>query len=439
LRIAVIGMGYVGITTAASLGELGHQVIGVDIDELKIEQLKKGELSIYEPLVETTIQKLIRQSGLHFTTSMKEAVEGSEVLFLTVGTPSLPDGRPNMTYIEAAAIEIGRHMTKYSVIVDKSTVPVGTTDDVQSIITKQLKLRELRVDFDVVSNPEFLQEGKALQNAIKPDRIILGCSSPKAAKIMLEMYEKVEAPILVTNPRAAEMIKYASNALLATKISFINEIARLCDRSAVDVSEVAKGMGMDNRIGPSFLQAGIGYGGSCFPKDVAALIAMGRETSTDTTLLESVHEVNQTQMNWFLDQVKQGLGGLNGKRITLLGMAFKPDTDDIREAPSLKIIAGFLNEGAVINGFDPVVNNKVKDMFPRVTVSEDAYQAVEEADAVVLCTEWKEIINLDWREIKSLMRGDFIFDGRNALDRTMLRTEGFRYWGVGRDLCQETT
>jgi UDPglucose 6-dehydrogenase len=439
LRIAVIGMGYVGITTAASLGELGHQVIGVDIDELKIEQLKKGELSIYEPLVETAIQKLIRQSGLHFTTSIKEAVEGSEVLFLTVGTPSLPDGRPNMTYIEAAAIEIGRHMTKYSVIVDKSTVPVGTTDIVQAIINDQLKLRELRVAFDVVSNPEFLQEGKALQNAKKPDRILLGCSSSRATEIMLEVYQKVDAPKLVTSPRAAEMIKYASNAFLATKISFINEMARLCDRLAVDVSEVAKGMGMDSRIGPSFLQAGIGYGGSCFPKDVSALVAMGREANMDTILLEGVQEVNQTQMDWFLDQVKQCLGGLNGKRITLLGMAFKPDTDDIREAPSLKIIARILNEGAVINAYDPVVNNKVKDMFPIVTVCEDAYQAAEKADAVIICTEWHEIINLDWRKMKSLMRGDFIFDGRNVLDRTLLRTEGFQYWGVGRSWYRKTT
>lgn len=434
LNIAVIGMGYVGITTAASLGEFGHQIIGVDIDEYKIEQLKKGGLPIYEPGVEPVIRKLLKQGALHFTTSMKEAIDGAEILFIAVGTPQFSDGRPNMSYVEDVATEIGRYMTEYRVIVDKSTVPVGTADHVKSIITVQLKLRDVNVAFDVVSNPEFLQEGKALQDARKPDRIVLGCSSSIAIDLMLKVYEIVDAPKLITSPRDAEMIKYASNGFLATKITFINELARLCDRLAVDVAEVAKGMGMDRRIGTHFLQAGIGYGGSCFPKDIAALAIMGRGVSMEMTILQSVQEVNRTQTDWFLDKVKACMGGLDGKRIALLGLAFKPDTDDIREASSLKLISGFLNEGAIINAFDPVANHKIRHIFPNINLTVCAYQAVKEADAVVICTEWKEIINLDWRKIKSLMKGDFIFDGRNVLDRTMLQMEGFQYRGVGRNL-----
>lgn len=423
-----------GITTAVFLGEFGHQIIGVDINECKIEQLKNGILPIYEPGVEPVIRKLLNQGALQFSTSMREAIDGAEILFIAVGTPQLSDGRPNMSYVEDVATEIGRNMTEYRVIVVKSTVPVGTADRVKSIITDQLKLRDMNVAFDVVSNPEFLQEGNALQDSRKPDRIVLGCSSTIALDLMLKVYEIVDAPKLITSPREAEMIKYASNGFLATKITFINELARLCDRLAVDVAEVAKGMGMDRRIGTHFLQAGIGYGGSCFPKDIAALAIMGREVSMEMTILQSVQEVNRTQTDWFLDKVKASMGGLDGKRIALLGLAFKPDTDDIREAPSLKLISGFLNDGAIINGFDPIANHKIRRIFPNVNLTVDAYQATKEADAVVICTEWKEIINLDWRKIKSLMKGDFIFDGRNVLDRTMLQMEGFHYWGVGRNL-----
>lgn len=434
MKITVIGTGYVGITTATSLGEIGHQIMGVDIDELKIEQLNNGVLPIYEPGVEPVIQNLLKQGKLHFTTSLKEAMEGTEIIFIAVGTPQLSDGRPDLKYVEEVAREIGRHMTEYIVIVDKSTVPVGTAEYVQSIIKEQLKLRGLSVDFDVVSNPEFLQEGKALQNSRKPDRIVLGCSSQVAEDVMLKLYENIDALKHLTSPRNAEMIKYASNSFLATKITFINEMARLCDLLAVDVVEVAKGMGMDKRIGPYFLQAGIGYGGSCFPKDVSALAMMGREVNMEMTILRSIQEINQKQTDWFLERVKECMGALDGKRITLLGLSFKPDTDDIREAPSLKLIQKLLAEGAVITGFDPVASNKIKNIFPKVKISEDAYSAVKDAEAVVICTEWKEIIDLDWRTIKSLMHGDFIFDGRNALDREMLQLEGFQYWGVGRNL-----
>ncbi|MEX2415485.1 MAG: UDP-glucose/GDP-mannose dehydrogenase family protein [Paenibacillaceae bacterium] len=434
MNIAVIGTGYVGITTAASLGELGHQIIGVDVDEVKINQLKIGMLPIYEPGVEPVIRKLLKKGSLHFTTSMKEAIEGAQILFIAVGTPPLLDGRPDMRYVEDVATEIGRNMTEYRVIVDKSTVPVGTADHVKSIIIEQLNCRGLNISFDVVSNPEFLQEGKALQDARKPDRIVLGCSSSAAADLMLKLYEKVNAPKLITNSRDAEMIKYACNGFLATKITFMNEMARLCDRLEVDVVEVARGMGMDRRIGAHFLQAGIGYGGSCFPKDIAALVMLAHEANIEMTILRSVQEVNQSQANWFLDKVIAWMDGLYGKRIALLGLAFKPDTDDIREAPSLKLIQGLLDAGAIITGYDPVANDKIKRMFPDVYLMDNAYQAAKEADAVVICTEWQEIINLDWHAIKSLMKGNFIFDGRNVLDRTMLRMEGFQYWGVGRNL-----
>ncbi|MEK4512671.1 UDP-glucose dehydrogenase family protein [Paenibacillus sp. FSL K6-2524] len=434
MKITVIGTGYVGITTAASLGEIGHQIIGVDIDKLKIEQLNNGILPIYEPGVEPVIQNLLKQGTLHFTTSLQEAMKETEIIFIAVGTPQLSDGRPDLKYVDEVAREVGRYMSKYIVIVDKSTVPVGTAERVQSLIMEQLNLRKLSVSFDVVSNPEFLQEGKALQNSRNPDRIVLGCSSRAAEEIMLKLYDNIDAPKHITSPRNAEMIKYASNSFLATKITFINEMARLCDLLAVDVVEVAKGMGMDKRIGPYFLQAGIGYGGSCFPKDVSALAMMGREANMEMSILRSIQEINQTQTDWFLGRVKESMGVLDGKRITLLGLAFKPDTDDIREAPSLKLIQKLLTEGAIVTGFDPVANNKIKNIFPNVKISEDAYSAAKDAEAVVICTEWKEIIDLDWRTIKSLMHGNFIFDGRNALDGDMLQLEEFQYWGVGRSL-----
>ncbi|MGM1048178.1 MAG: UDP-glucose dehydrogenase family protein [Bacillota bacterium] len=432
MRIAVIGMGYVGVTTVASLGEMGHQIIGVDIDETKLQQLKKGKLPIYEPGVEPIIQTLIKQGTLHFTNSIQEAVEEAEVLFITVGTPSLNDGRTNMEYIDAVAIEIGRHIAEYKILVIKSTTPVGTADQMESIIKDQVKCRELAADFDIVSNPEFLQEGKALQGARNPDRIVLGCSSHAAVELMLRLYSKVDAPIQITSPREAEMIKYASNGFLATKITFINEIARLCDRLAVDVIEVAKGIGMDKRIGEHFLSAGIGYGGSCFPKDISALVMMGREAKMEMSLLKSVQGINQTQTDWFLDRMKEYIGELKGRQITLLGLAFKPDTDDIREAPSLRLYQRLYKEGAVVSGFDPVANNKVKNMALDISIKDDVYQAVKDADAVAVCTEWQEFLYLDWRKIKSLMKGNMIFDGRNVLDREKLILEGFRYLGVGR-------
>jgi UDPglucose 6-dehydrogenase len=435
MNIAVIGTGYVGITTSASLGELGHQVIGVDIDKKKIQQLQKGILPIYEPGVEPLIQKQLKEGTLQFTTSIKEGINNAEVVFIAVGTPSLPDGHPNMTYVEEVAAEIGRYIDTEKIIVNKSTVPVGTADRVREIVEKELANRnlQLEIEIDIVSNPEFLQEGKALEDARRPDRIILGCGTESAKMKMLDLYKEIDAPKLITSPRNAEMIKYASNAFLAAKISFINEIAKLCHELSVDVTDVAKGMGMDQRIGHHFLRAGIGFGGSCFPKDVLALQAMAMNSNMEMSILREVQKVNETQPGWFVNQISRALKELRGKRIALLGLSFKPDTDDIREAPSLKLIPQFMQQGAFVIAYDPIVNAKIKDRFPDLILARTAYDAAQSADAIVLCTEWQELVDLDWERVRKVMRGRHIFDGRNALDPIKMRSLGLRYWGVGRN------
>lgn len=433
MNIAVVGTGYVGITTAASLGELGHHVIGVDIDTEKIKKLSQGMLPLYEPGIEPLIQAQLEAGTLFFTTSIHQALAFSEIIFIAVGTPSLPNGEPNLSYVKAVAEEIGKYAESYKVIVNKSTVPIGTADWVKDLILQGIRAKGLQVEVDVVSNPEFLQEGKALQDARNPDRIVIGCDTEMAKTKLLKLYKKVNAPIIVTTPRNAEMIKYASNAFLATKISFINEIARLCDRLSVDVTEVAKGMGLDKRIGPHFLQAGVGYGGSCFPKDVAALNSMGKQASTEMSILREVEGVNNGQPDWLIKQMEKRMNGLLGKRIALLGLSFKPETDDLRKAPSLKLIPRLLTAGASIQAYDPIVTQSVKERFPEVILASHAYEAVQQADAVLLCTEWKEFLHLDWQKVKEDMRGNYIFDARNALSLSNMKELGFHYWGVGRN------
>jgi len=431
MKVAVIGTGYVGITTAASLGEMGHQIMGVDIDEEKIKKLQQGNLPIYEPGVEPLIHDLLRQGLLHFTTDLREAVRFADIIFIAVGTPSLPNGHADLKYVESAAAGIGQSMDCYKVIVNKSTVPIGTAERVKKIITSELNKRDLFIKFDVVSNPEFLQEGKALQDARWPDRIILGCSSENAKNLMSKLYQGVQAPKYFTSPKNAEMIKYASNAFLATKISFMNEIARLCDALGVDITEVAQGMGMDKRIGPYFLQAGIGYGGSCFPKDVAALYSMGQQAQLEMPILREAQMVNQTQCEWFVEKMK-GIVSLEGKKIALLGLSFKPETDDIREAPSIKLIDLFLKNGASVSAYDPKATEPIRRIFPQITIAEDCYQVFDGADIVVLCTEWKTFQKLDWMRAKRMMKGNYLFDGRNALPAKDLTTIGFHYWGVAK-------
>ncbi|RKD25770.1 nucleotide sugar dehydrogenase [Ammoniphilus oxalaticus] len=432
MKIAVIGTGYVGITTSVSLGELGHELIGVDIDPEKVKKLKQGILPIYEPGVESLIQRQLAAGSLTFTTSLKEALPDAEVIFIAVGTPSLPNGEPDLHYVEAVAREIGTHINDYKVIVNKSTVPVGTADWVRDLIERELERRHVKVEFDVVSNPEFLQEGKALEDARHPDRIVLGSSSQRAKQTMQTVYANVNAPIIHTSPRNAEMIKYASNAILATKISFMNDIAKLCAHLSVDVSEVAKGMGLDQRIGPHFLRAGVGYGGSCFPKDVEALYALGQSAGQEMSILRDTQRINREQPGWVIAQMERELGSLKGKKIALLGLAFKPNTDDLREAPSLKLLPLLHAAGATVRATDPIVTDPVKEQFPKVGIAADAYEAALDADAVLLCTEWASFLKIDWKRIRERMKGDRVFDARNALSIEKVEAAGLRYWGVGR-------
>lgn len=432
MDVGIIGLGYVGIATAVTLGELGHRVFGVDTNQEKIRLLSKGVLPIHEPGVDALLLKLQASGRLSFTTRLSEVMDVAEILFIAVGTPSLPDGRANLDYVKEVYEDIGRLMKNYKVIVNKSTVPVGTADWAGALLSSELAKRGVKIPFDIVSNPEFLQEGKALENARRPDRIVIGCKSDTAKAKMLELYKRISAPIILTNPRNAEMIKYASNAFLALKISFMNELARICEPLAADVVEVAKGMGLDKRIGPSFLRAGIGYGGSCFPKDVAALYQLGQENQQEMLLLRDTMKVNEEQINWFLQQMETTMNSLAGKKVAMFGLSFKPDTDDLREAPSWKLTALLLQKGVSVVAYDPVVKKQIHAYVPNLMLAKTPYEAVGQADAIVLCTEWEEFRELDWAKIKKSMAGNYVFDGRNALPVELLISLGFQYLGVGR-------
>jgi UDPglucose 6-dehydrogenase len=432
MNIAVIGTGYVGVSTAVSFAKWGHDVVGVDIDHDKVRLLKNGHLPFHEDGLEAELQALRRAGKLTFTTSFDEAVANSDILYITVGTPSGPDGRADLSYVKAVARKIGSTMAAYKLVVVKSTVPVGTTDEVNRIIRAELEERGLDVSFDVGSNPEFLREGRALQDALEPERIVIGCESDRGAALLRQLYADVPSPILLTTVRNAEMIKYASNAFLATKISFVNELARLCEKTGTDIVEVARGMGMDSRIGPEFLRAGIGYGGSCFPKDVKALIRIGGEHGVSMQLLRTVQEINQTQVTWFMGKVRNRLPGLAGKRIAILGLTFKPDTDDIRESPSLRVIPLLLDRQAQISAFDPKGAVHVKQLHPNIDYADTPYDAVQGADAILLLTEWPEILAMDWQRARQLANGSLLFDARNALDPEAMTDLGWQYIGVGR-------
>ncbi len=432
MNISVIGTGYVGVSTAVSFAKWGHDVVGVDVDESKVLMLQNGNLPFYEEGLEEELQALRLAGKLRFTTGFEEAVASCDVVYITVGTPSGPDGRADLSYVKAVARQIGSTMATYKVIVVKSTVPVGTTDEVRSIVAEELERRGLDIPFDVGSNPEFLREGRALQDALSPERIVIGCESARAAALLRQIYDGVQSPIVITSIRNAEMIKYASNAFLATKISFVNELARLCEKTGADIVDVAHGMGMDSRIGPDFLQAGIGYGGSCFPKDVKALIRLGGEHGVSMQLLRTVQEINQTQVTWFMGKVRNWLPGLSGKRIAILGLTFKPNTDDIREAPSLRVIPLLLDKHVQISAFDPKGRDHVKQIHPTIHYANTPYEAVEGADAILLLTEWPEILGMDWGRARQLASGTLLFDARNALDPEEMTALGFQYIGIGR-------
>ena len=431
MNIAVIGTGYVGTTTSVALALNEHNVFAIDHDAEKIKKLKQGNLPFYEEGIEALLKKLASRGKLFFTTQLDECIDKCSILFITVGTPPLLGGQADLSYVEEVARKIGRLMNEYKVIVMKSTVPVGTSTKIKKIIGNELTKRNLKISFDLVSNPEFLREGKALSDSLHPDRIVIGCESKKAQEMMEQLYEKASSKILFTTLIDAEMIKYASNAFLAAKISFINEMARFCEKIGANVIEVAKGMGMDSRIGPQFLQAGIGYGGSCFPKDISALLALASEHTSPLTILQAVSVVNQTQTDWFLGKVKNALGELSGKRIALLGLTFKPQTDDIREAPSLKMIDHLLQNNALITAYDPQGMEHVKKIYPSIIYTCNPLEALKEADAVLIVTEWKEIIDMDWKAAINIVSAPLVFDGRNALNASVMKQLGYHYVGVG--------
>jgi UDPglucose 6-dehydrogenase len=428
-NICVIGTGYVGLVTGTCFADLGNKVVCIDINEEKIAMLNDGKMPIYEPGLEEMVERNVRAGRLSFSTSYEEGLEGAEFVFIAVGTPSGVDGEADLRYVRMAAETIARTMTAPLVIINKSTVPVGTGDWVADIVSRT---QPTHIDFAVVSNPEFLREGSAIGDFLNPDRVVLGSLNKDAAEKVAQLHLALRAPIVVTDLRTAEMIKYASNAFLATRISFINEIAAICEELGADVKEVAAGMGYDKRIGRYFLDAGLGYGGSCFPKDVLALEHMALVHGTHPSLLRAVMDINRDQRRKVVHRLRQELGRLHDKRIGLLGLAFKPNTDDMRDAPAVEIGHLLRNEGAHIKGYDPVAMHVAPRYLPEITLAEDPYDLAEGCDALVVCTEWNEFRHLDLRRIKASMRLPVIFDGRNIYDPARMADLGFRYHGVGR-------
>jgi len=427
--ICVVGVGYVGLVTGACLADLGNRVICINRNQEKSDNLKKGILPIYEPGLQEIVRRNYAAGRLDFTTSYDEALEDAEFVFVAVGTPTGSEGEANLAHVDAATEDIARCMHRPTIIVNKSTVPIGTGDWVAKIV------RDIRgddVEFAVVSNPEFLREGSGVHDFMNPDRIVLGSTSREAAEKVAEIYYPLQALTIITDLRTAEMIKYASNAFLATKISFINEIASVCEALGADVKEVARGMGSDHRIAPHFLGSGIGWGGSCFPKDVKALIHMAELYGVRPEILRAVTHVNYDQRKRAIQKLRDILGGFRGKTVGLLGLAFKPDTDDMRDAPSIGIIHMLQHEGAQVKAYDPQAVANAKSVLDGVIYCENPYQVAEEADALVLVTEWNEFKHLDMARIKGLMRGTVLMDGRNIYDPAAMRDLGFVYRGVGR-------
>jgi len=428
-KIAIIGSGYVGLVTGACLAELGNTVICADNDAKKIAALKKGIVPIYEPGLEDLVRRNLKKKKLSFTSSIKEAVELSEVIFIAVGTPSLEDGEADLTGIENVARNIALHMKDYRLIVEKSTVPVETCEWIKHTVITYVKHK---IKFDVASNPEFLREGSAINDFMHPDRIVIGVESQKAKDILCALYKPIKVPLVVTNIKSAELIKHASNAFLATKISFINALSRICDKVGADVSEVAQGMGFDKRIGNSFLDAGLGYGGSCFPKDLDAFVNIAHKLGYNFELLKAVRKVNEEQRDFFLHKIKSALWIIKEKTIAILGLSFKPDTDDMRNAPSTYIIEALRKEGATIRAYDPRAMKKAKGILKGVTFCNDPYEACRNADCLLLITEWDEFRKLDFRKVKKMLNRPLVIDGRNMLEPEPLNKMGFVYICIGR-------
>lgn len=428
MQISVIGTGYVGLVHGVVLADLGNDVICVDNNPEKLAKLRSGKSPIYEEGLEDLIQRTLASGRLKISDSVAEATRNSEIIFIAVGTPAMPDGSPDLRAVYAVATEIGKNITKHTVVVNKSTVPVGSGDLVANI------LREQGLDdslFHVVSNPEFLREGSAVWDTQNPDRIVIGARNPEAAERLKQLYASFECPIIVTDVESAELIKYASNCFLATKISFINAFSRLCELCGGNVADVAYGMGLDDRIGPKFLGAGLGWGGSCFPKDTAGMISTAERLGYDFSLLKAAVQVNDEQIRHFYDRIEARFGDLRGKTIGLLGLAFKPNTDDIRYAKSLDLIKWLSAAGATIRTYDPAAMDAVRELYPDITYCDGPYPVAEGADALVLVTEWGIFKSLDFEKVGSLMREKVMFDGRRVLNREKLQAIGFEVFAVG--------
>lgn len=431
-RIAVVGTGYVGLVTGTCFAETGNQVICVDIDENKVNRMRNGEVPIYEPHLDVLFERNIKANRLSFTTDLAEGIKDAEIIFLALPTPPGEDGSADLSYILGVADELGKMITDYKVIVDKSTVPVGTAEKVDAALRTNAK-----VDFDVVSNPEFLREGFAVGDFLKPDRVVVGTSSERAKKVMESLYKpfvRQGNPIIFMDEKSAELTKYAANSFLATKITFMNEVANFCELVGADVDKVRIGIGSDSRIGKRFLFPGIGYGGSCFPKDVQALVESGKEENFDFEILNAVMEVNESQKTALMPKIKNFFrGDLKGKKIAMWGLAFKPDTDDIREAPALYMIDALTKEGAEITAYDPEAMKNVQGVVGEtINYTENEYDALKNADALVICTEWGLFRNPDFNKMSELMTDKVIFDGRNLFDVERMNKLGFYYNSIGR-------
>ncbi len=428
MKVAVVGTGYVGLVTGVVLAELGNHVICVDNNPEKVKLLQSGQSPIYEPGIEEMLRRVLKSRHLEISDSIAYATQNSEVIFIAVGTPPGPDGTPDVSAVKAVAAGIGKSIQHHVVVVNKSTVPVGSGDLVEEILISQGASPDL---FDIVSNPEFLREGSAIRDTLHPDRIVIGAKRHEAAEKLVELYSTLEAPVIITDLNSAELIKYGSNSFLAMKISFINGLSRICEMCSANIDDVAKGMGLDQRIGRQFLNAGLGWGGSCFPKDVVGLVKTAERLGYDFELLQEVIKVNEDQTLHFIDRMETRLGTLSGKRIALMGLAFKPDTDDIRDAKSLVIIQQLLLKGATVVAYDPMATEHVRRIYPQIEYVADVEALATGADILVLVTEWNEFKQLDLAAVRALMNQGILFDGRRIYGKAAAEAAGFEYFAVG--------
>lgn len=435
MKLSIIGSGYVGLVTGTCFAEVGHEVICVDNNQEKVKQLQVGKIPIYEPGLEDLIKKNVQLGRLKFTTSIEEGVDNSEVVFIAVPTPPQPDGSVDLSYIETVARSIAEVIKDYRVIVDKSTVPVKTGERVTETIKRYSKEG---VDFDVVSNPEFLREGSAVADLMKPDRIVVGANTKRAKTLMEEVYTPFNAPIMVTDLNSAELIKHAANSFLALKISYINAVAAICEASGADVNLVAEGMGADHRIGRAFLNAGLGYGGSCFPKDISAFIRISQDLGYNFELLKEVENINADQLERFLKKIREVLWMLKDKKIGQLGLAFKGNTDDIRSSVGISLALRMIEEGAVLKTYDPKGMEKCAKEHPSIPLTDDPYKVAEDAEALIIATEWTDFKVLDWVKIKESMKTPVVFDGRNLMNPVEMAALGFEYYSIGRNSVEKS-